>query len=50
MFNSDQLLEGAEGKGNIYCLQNHTKLSQKFHFTFHYIILKDLTGNITNLT
>lgn len=50
MFILTNLLEGAEGKGNIYCLQNHTKLSQKFHFTFHYIIQKDLTGNIINLT
>ena len=46
MFILTNLLEGAEGKGNISCSQNNTRLSQKLDFTFRYIIQKDLTGNI----
>ena len=46
MFILSNLLEGAVGKGNISYSQNHTRLSQKLDFTFHYIIRKDLTGNI----
>ena len=50
MFNSDQSTGGSRRKGQHLLFTNHTKLSQKFHFTFHYIIQKDLTGNILNLT